>query len=52
MPNFSVQLIKQENAFPSQYSTLKFLNKFQNKKYQDYHSKYLTGKQKTSLNNK
>ena len=35
MPNFSVQLIKQENAFPSQYSTLKFLNKFQNKKYQE-----------------
>ena len=30
MPNFSIQLIKQENAFPSQYSTLKFLNKFQN----------------------
>ena len=35
MPNFSVQLIEQENAYPSQYSTLKFLKKIQNKKYQE-----------------
>lgn len=35
MPNFSFELKKQENAYPSKFSSVKFLEKFQNTKYQE-----------------